>query len=62
MAQPSITGVHHVTFPVSNLQQSRDWYVRVLGLQVLVDSPDEDGGTRPGRAPTGPAPCCRWAA
>ena len=34
MAQPSIIGVHHVKFPVSNLQQSRDWYQRVLGLPV----------------------------
>lgn len=57
MTQPSITGVHHVKFPVSNLQQSRDWYVRVLGLQVLVDFPDEDGvvrglaGLLPGPAP-----------
>lgn len=46
MAQPSIIGVHHVKFPVSNLQQSRDWYERVLGLQVLVDFPDEDGVVR----------------
>ena len=46
MAQPSITGVHHVKFPVSNLQQSREWYLRVLGLQVLVDFPDEDGTVR----------------
>jgi catechol 2,3-dioxygenase-like lactoylglutathione lyase family enzyme len=46
MAAPPITGVHHVKFPVSNLQQSRDWYVRVLGLQVLVDFPDEDGVVR----------------
>jgi catechol 2,3-dioxygenase-like lactoylglutathione lyase family enzyme len=46
MAQPSITGVHHVKFPVSDLQQSRDWYGRVLGLQVLVEFPDEDGVVR----------------
>jgi catechol 2,3-dioxygenase-like lactoylglutathione lyase family enzyme len=46
MAQPSIVGVHHVKFPVSNLEQSRDWYERVLGLQVLVDFPDEDGVVR----------------
>lgn len=46
MAQPSIIGVHHVKFPVSNLQQSREWYERALGLQVLVDFPDEDGVVR----------------
>ncbi len=46
MAQPSIIGVHHVKFPVSNLEQSRKWYERVLGLRVLVDFPDEDGVVR----------------
>ena len=46
MAQPSIVGIHHVKFPVSDLQQSRVWYERVLGLQVLVDFPDEDGVVR----------------
>lgn len=57
MAQPSIIGIHHVKFPVSNLQRSRDWYERVLGLRVLVDFPDEDGvvrgvgGLLPGQPP-----------
>lgn len=46
MAQPSIIGVHHVKFPVSDLQRSRDWYERVLGLHVLVDFPDGDGVVR----------------
>lgn len=46
MVQPSIIGVHHVKFPVSNLQLSRDWYERVLGLEVLVDFVDEDGVVR----------------
>jgi catechol 2,3-dioxygenase-like lactoylglutathione lyase family enzyme len=57
MAQPSIIGVHHVKFPVSDLQRSRDWYERVLGLQVLVDFPGDDGVVR-GLAGllTGPAP------
>lgn len=43
MVGPSIIGVHHVKFPVSNLEQSRTWYQRVLGLRVLVDFPDDDG-------------------
>jgi catechol 2,3-dioxygenase-like lactoylglutathione lyase family enzyme len=46
MTQPSITGIHHVKFPVSDLRRSRDWYERVLGLQVLVDFPDDDGVVR----------------
>lgn len=57
MVQPSILGVHHVKFAVSDLQRSRDWYERVLGLQVLVDFPDDDGvvrglaGLLPGQPP-----------
>lgn len=46
MAPPSIVGIHHVKFPVSNLQQSREWYERALGLRVLMDFPDEDGVVR----------------
>jgi catechol 2,3-dioxygenase-like lactoylglutathione lyase family enzyme len=46
MARPSIVGVHHVKFPVSDLAQSREWYEQVLGLEVLVDFPDEDGVVR----------------
>lgn len=57
MTQPLIVGVHHVKLPVSDLQRSRDWYERVLGLEVLVDFPDEDGvvrglaGVLPGQPP-----------
>lgn len=57
MSQPSIVGVHHVKFPVSNLDQSRQWYEKVMGLQVLVDFPDDDGvvrglaGLLPGKPP-----------
>jgi catechol 2,3-dioxygenase-like lactoylglutathione lyase family enzyme len=43
---PQITGIHHVKFPVTDLERSRRWYERVLGLQVLVDFPDEDGTVR----------------
>jgi catechol 2,3-dioxygenase-like lactoylglutathione lyase family enzyme len=43
---PGITGIHHVKFPVSDLERSRRWYQEVLGLQVLVDFPDEDGTVR----------------
>ncbi len=46
MSTATIIGVHHVKFPVSDLQRSREWYERVLGLQVLVDFPDADGVVR----------------
>ncbi len=46
MEHPAIIGIHHVKFPVSNLAQSRNWYQRVLGLQVLMDFPDDNGVVR----------------
>ena len=46
MGTPAIIGIHHVKFPVRDLQTSREWYERVLGLQVLVDFPDADGVVR----------------
>lgn len=46
MSEPRITGIHHVNFPVNDLERSRQWYQEVLGLQVLVDFPDEDGTVR----------------
>ena len=46
MRHPSISGVHHLKFPVTDLERSREWYERVLGLRVLVDFPDEDGVVR----------------
>lgn len=30
-------GFHHVKLPVSDVARSRDWYVRVLGLQVVIE-------------------------
>ena len=46
MGAAAIIGIHHVKFPVSDLRTSREWYERVLGLQVLVDFPDADGVVR----------------
>jgi catechol 2,3-dioxygenase-like lactoylglutathione lyase family enzyme len=46
MGTAAIIGIHHVKFPVSDLQRSREWYERVLGVQVLVDFPDADGVVR----------------
>jgi catechol 2,3-dioxygenase-like lactoylglutathione lyase family enzyme len=42
----SIDGIHHVKFPVSDLARSREWYERVLGLNVEVEFPDDDGVVR----------------
>jgi catechol 2,3-dioxygenase-like lactoylglutathione lyase family enzyme len=41
-----IEGFHHVKFPVSDLARSREWYERVLGLNVEVEFPDGDGVVR----------------
>ncbi|GAC1408601.1 MAG: VOC family protein [Chloroflexota bacterium] len=34
---PTICGVHHVKLPVRNVEVSRDWYCRVLGLISEID-------------------------
>jgi catechol 2,3-dioxygenase-like lactoylglutathione lyase family enzyme len=41
-----IEGFHHVKFPVRDLTRSREWYERVLGLQVTHEFPDDDGVVR----------------
>lgn len=38
----SLSGFHHVKLPVSDVARSRDWYVRVLGLQVLMEFVEDD--------------------
>lgn len=35
MTSPSLTGVHHLKFPVSDLEQSIDWYARVFGAEHI---------------------------
>jgi catechol 2,3-dioxygenase-like lactoylglutathione lyase family enzyme len=32
-----IAGVHHVKIPVSDVARSREWYERVLGMQVALE-------------------------
>lgn len=59
MSLAALTGIHHLKFPVSDLNRSRAWYGEVFGLQVEYEFPDEDGvvrgvaGTVPGLGGTG---------
>jgi catechol 2,3-dioxygenase-like lactoylglutathione lyase family enzyme len=43
---PDITGIHHVKIPVSDLDRSREWYERVLGLEPHLYFEDSDGVIR----------------
>jgi catechol 2,3-dioxygenase-like lactoylglutathione lyase family enzyme len=38
----ALSGFHHVKLPVSDVARSRDWYVRVLGLQVVIEFVEDD--------------------
>lgn len=59
MSDAAITGIHHVKFPVSDLEKSLEWYERVLGFRAELEFPDEDGvvrgvaGTIPGLGDAG---------
>jgi catechol 2,3-dioxygenase-like lactoylglutathione lyase family enzyme len=37
----ALSGFHHVKLPVSDVPTSRDWYVRVLGLEVDIEFVDD---------------------
>lgn len=39
---PSITGVHDVKLPTSDVSRSRDWYVDVFGFMCALDYEEED--------------------
>jgi len=39
----SITGLHHVRIPVSDVDVSQDWYVRVLGFEAILYEEEERG-------------------
>jgi len=39
-----VEGIHHVKFPVTDLARSREWYERVLGLEVELEFPDAHDG------------------
>jgi catechol 2,3-dioxygenase-like lactoylglutathione lyase family enzyme len=34
---PTLRGFHHVKLPVSDVERSRDWYMRVFGFQVELE-------------------------
>lgn len=41
---PTLAGIHHVKFPVTDLGRSLDWYERVFGLSVQMEFRDDDDG------------------
>lgn len=42
--QPTLAGIHHVKFPVVDLEVSRGWYERVFGLTVEMEFRDDADG------------------
>jgi catechol 2,3-dioxygenase-like lactoylglutathione lyase family enzyme len=46
MSQLSLSGIHHIKIPVTDLARSRAWYERVFGLRVTMEFPEEDGVVR----------------
>ena len=54
---PTLSGIHHVKFPVRDLAKSRAWYERVLGLEVQMEfADDHDGVVRGVAGPAGGVP------
>lgn len=41
---PTLAGIHHVKFPATDLERSREWYERVFGLTVQMEFRDDDDG------------------
>ncbi len=41
---PELAGIHHVKFPVTDLERSRRWYAQVFGLAVQMEFRDDDDG------------------
>ncbi|MGH6657508.1 MAG: VOC family protein [Actinocrinis sp.] len=46
MGRPSLSGIHHVKIPVTDLARAADWYSRVFGFAVTMRFPDADGTVR----------------
>ncbi|HLL66960.1 MAG TPA: VOC family protein [Micromonosporaceae bacterium] len=42
----TIVGIHHVKFPVTDLERSLRWHEAVFGLQITHEWPDENGKIR----------------
>ncbi len=40
---PAVTGVHHFSLTVCDLQRSVDWYCDLLGLNKVMEEPHPDG-------------------
>jgi catechol 2,3-dioxygenase-like lactoylglutathione lyase family enzyme len=38
----ALSGFHHVKLPVSDVARSRDWYLRVLGLRVVIEFVEDE--------------------
>lgn len=45
-APGEILGLHHVKLAVTDIQRSRAWYERVLGLEPTLEWPDSEGVVR----------------
>jgi catechol 2,3-dioxygenase-like lactoylglutathione lyase family enzyme len=43
---PTLAGVHHVKFPVTDLARSTEWYARVFGFRVTIEFSEADGVVR----------------
>jgi catechol 2,3-dioxygenase-like lactoylglutathione lyase family enzyme len=44
MRQPTLAGIHHVKFPVTDLARSRAWYERVFDLRPVLEFADQEDG------------------
>ena len=40
---PTVTGLHHVSLTVRDLQRSIEWYCQLLGLTKVIEEPHPDG-------------------
>jgi catechol 2,3-dioxygenase-like lactoylglutathione lyase family enzyme len=43
MSAPGLRGLHHVKWLVADVAATRAWYERVLGFEVELEFPDDDG-------------------
>jgi catechol 2,3-dioxygenase-like lactoylglutathione lyase family enzyme len=46
IASLPVVGLHHVKIPVTELALTREWYESLLGLQVEIEFPDDEGIVR----------------